>query len=150
MIPEEEILQNIREMGYVTINSCVINHSYYKLNDGTIIRALVNVNGIAPEPNNPQGFAINSTNLVNAFVPKEKRHPELFQPFQNITEQDITDSDVDFEVLRENFSVYNLSNEHVLSIKTVAGQIRKTKFYTKEGEPIYTVHTNPIVKIKKK
>jgi len=37
----------------------------------------------------------------------------------------------------------------VLSVKTVAGQISKTKFLTQDGEPIYLVSTTPVVKVKK-
>lgn len=150
MIPEEEILGNIKDMGYVTITPRAINPSYYKLNDGTIIRALVQVNSLVPDPKNPDGFSVNQNNLVIAYVPKEKRNPISFQPYNPAElEQNIVDQDVDFEVLRENFSVYELSNNMVLSVKTVVGQIRKTKFYTKEGEPVYIINTNPIIKVKK-
>lgn len=148
LIPEEEVLQNIRGMGYATITPRSVSPSYYKLNDGTIIRALVHLNAAVPEPSNLQGFSLNTTNLVNAFVPKEKRRPEAFEPYGQITEQDVVDPDVEFEVLRENFSVYDLSNRITISLKTVVGQIKKTKHHTKEGEPIYTVNTNPIYKVK--
>ena len=64
--------------------------------------------------------------------------------------QCIIDEDVEFEVLQENFSVYDLSNDFVLSIKTVLGQVKKTDGLTATGEPIYTVNVNPIIKFKKK
>lgn len=148
MIPEEEALQNIRDMGYITVTPKAVKPSYYKLNDGTIIRALVSLNGAVPVPNNPHGVSLNTTNLVNAFVPKEKRRPEAFEPHKQTAEQDVVDHDVEFEVLRENFSVYDLSNNMTISLKTVVGQIKKTKHYTKEGEPVYTVNINPIYKVK--
>lgn len=135
-------------MGYVTITPKVVEPSYYKLHDGTILGVLANLNSVVPDPNNPQGYGVNVSNLVNTFVPKEKRRPEAFERNARITEQDIIDPDVDFEVLRENFSVYELSNNMIISVKTVVGQIKKTKFYTREGEPIYNVNTNLIHKIK--
>jgi len=148
LVPEEEVLQNIRGTGYVTIIPRAVNPSYYRPNDGTIVRALVSLNAAVPEPNNTRGLSLNTANLVNAFVPKEKRRPEAFEPCGQVTERDIVDPGVEFEVLRENFSVYGLSNNMAISIKTVVGQIRKTKYHTKEGEPIYTVNTNPIYKVK--
>lgn len=150
MIPEEEVNENVREMGYVTLKPRAVYPSYYKLHDGTIVRALIHINYLIPDPKKPEGFAVNSTNIVSAFVPKEKRRPEAFQPYTPADLQSgIIEDDVDFEVLRENFSVFDLSNSMTLSVKTVVGQIRKTKYYTKDGEPIYIINTNPIVKAKK-
>ena len=150
MIPEEEIGNNVKEMGYITLKPRAIYPSYYKLNDGTIIEAHIHVNYLLPDPLNPQGFAVNSTNLVTAFVPKEKRKPTAFEPYSPAELQSgVIEEDVDYEVLRENFSVYDLSNGLVMSIKTVMGQIRKTKYYSRDGEPIYMVNINPILKIKK-
>ena len=125
--------------------------SYYKLNDGTIICAIVAIHTLVPDPKNPDGFGVNSTNVIHAFTPKEKRKPTAFQHYtpQQLTEG-IIDDDVEYEVLHENFSVYDLSNGLTLSVKTVVGQIKKTKFFTRDGEPVYVVNTNPIIKTKKK
>ncbi len=150
MIQEEEIQHNLSDMGYIIITPRALYPSYYKLTDGTIVRALININYLIPDPQAPQGFAINSTNEITAFVPRENRHPELCQPYNptNLLVDPI-DDDVGFEVLRENFSVYDLSNGMVLNVKTVVGQIIKTKYYTHGGEPIYNINTNPIIKAKK-
>ena len=150
MIPEEEILDNLKDMGYILASPRALYPSYYKLADGTIIKALININYLIPDPQSPQGFAINSTNTVSAFVPRENRHPELFKEYNPADIlKSVVDDDVNFEVLRENFSVYDLSNDMVLSVKTVVGQIRKTSLYTRDGEPIYHINTNPIIKAKK-
>lgn len=149
MIPEEEIFTNIREMGYITVTPIKIWPSYYKLADGTIIRALVNINYLLSNPSSPEGFTVNSNNSVNAYVSKEKRHPEKFEEYNpSDLQSGVIDVDVEFEVLRENFSVYEMSNKMKISVKTVVGQIRKTKFYTKEGEPVYIISPNPIIKTK--
>lgn len=150
MIPEEEVLNNIKEMGYVALKPRAIYPSYYKLHDGTIVQAFIHVNYLLADPNTPQGFRVNSTNLVTAFVPREKRKPASFQPFtQEELQNGVVEEDVEYEVMRENFSVYELSNGLVMSIKTVMGQIRKTKYFTIDGEPIYLVNVNPILKVKK-
>lgn len=124
--------------------------SYYKLKDGTIIKALININYLIPDPKSPDGFAISSTNTIVAFVPKEKRKPMAYEPYNpEELQSGIIDEDMEAEPLRENFSVYDLSNGMVMSVKTVVGQISKTKYYTRDGEPVYIVNANPIVKVKK-
>ena len=149
-VPYEEVEGYIKDMGYVTATPKSLEFSFYKLSDGTIIKVLVHVNHLTPDPKSTQGFAINSTNMMVAYVPKEKRNPAAFQSY-NSTElqKSIIEEDMEPEPLRENFSVYDLSNGMILSVKTVAGQINKTKCYTQDGEPIYLVNTTPIVKIKK-
>lgn len=149
-IAKEEVDGWIKDMGYITITPRTIEPSFYKLKDGTIIKALIHVNHLVPDPRSPQGFGVNSTNIVICYVPKEKRNPMAFQPYSPAELQSgIIDDDMEPEPLRENFSVYDLSNGMVLSVKTIAGQISKTKFYSQEGDPIYLVNTTPIVKVKK-
>lgn len=149
-IPHEEVDGWIKDMSYVTVTPRTLEPSYYKLKDGTIIKALIHVNHLIADPRSTQGFAVNSINIVSCYVPKEKRTPAAFQPYNPAELQSgITDDDMEPEPLRENFSVYDLSNGMVLSVKTVAGQISKTKFFTPDGEPVYLVSTTPIVKVKK-
>lgn len=150
MIPEEEIYSNIVEMGYITVKPTQIFASFYKLSDGTILKVVFALNYVLPDPRQPGALTINSTNIVSTFVPTEKRNPAAFIPYSpSELRHRIENEDVDFEVLQESFSVYNLSNGLVLSVKPVLAQVTKTKFYNKEGEPIYSVNVNPIIKIKK-
>ncbi len=151
--PNEEIEKEIQEMGYITVKPRVINPSYYKLKDGTVVKIVASVNHFTPDPKaapNSEGFAVNSVNIVTAFVPREKRNPTLFQPYtQSDLETSIIDEDMEPITLKEEFSVYELSNDFVVSVKAVVSQIKKTKYYTPAGEPVYTVNSTPIVKIKK-
>jgi len=150
VVPEEEIESNIKEMGYITVKPRVVYPSYYKLKDGAIIKALININHLIADPKSPEGFAVSSTNTIVVFVSKEKRNPIAYQPYNPAELQSgIIDEDMEAEPLRENFSVYDLSNGMVLSVKTVVGQISKTKYYTRDGEPVYLVNANPIIKVKK-
>lgn len=150
VIPEEELLSNIKDMGYVIVKPRAIYPSYYKLSDGTIIKALVNINYLLPDPKSTQGFSINSHNTIIAYVPQEHRIPEAFVQYNPVELQSgIIEEDMEVTTLRENFSVYELSNGMILSVKTVVGQVNKTKFYSREGEPVYIVNTNPIIKVKK-
>lgn len=65
--------------------------------------------------------------MISPYVPKEKRKPEAYRPCDHSElANSISDEDVEFEVLRENFSVYDLSNSLVLSLKTILAQVKKT------------------------
>jgi hypothetical protein len=147
MIPEEEIYSNIVDMGYVTAKPRQSFASFYRLTDGTLLKVVFSLNYLLPDPRQPDAMTINSTNIISTFVSKDKRKPEAFVPHSRAELRE--SEDIEFEVLQENFSVYDLSNGFVLSVKPVVAQVLKTKFYNKEGEPIYSVNVNPIVKIKK-
>lgn len=150
MIPEEEIYSNIIEMGYVTVKPRQTFASFYKLSDGTLLKVVFALNYVLPDPRQPGALTVNSTNIVSTFVPMDKRNPAAFVPYSSSDLKNrIENEDVEFEVLQENFSVYDLSNGLVLSVKPVVAQVTKTKFFNKEGEPIYSVNVNPIIKIKK-
>lgn len=153
MISEKEILQNVHSMGYVTCTPRMIKPSYYKLNDGsgTIIRATIFLNHCLPNPQDPIDLEVNSHIDIAAFVPKESRMPDRYKEFQpSEIQSNLIDDDVECETLHEEFSVYDLSNGFVVSLKTVVGQISKSKLFNMAGEPIYGVRANPIFKIKKK
>lgn len=149
-IAHEEVDGWIKDMGYITVVPRVIEPSFYKLKDGTIIKALVNINHVIADPKSPQGFVINSANVVICYVSKANRNPAAYQPYNQAEIQSgIIDDDMEPETLRENFSVYDCSNGMVLSVKTVVAQVSKTKFYTPDGEPVYLVNTTPVLKVKK-
>ena len=150
MISIEEVEKEIQSMGYITVTPRVINPSFYKLSDGTIIRVIAHINYLTPDPKSEQGFGVNSLNNVSAFVPKEKRNPTLYKPYNpSELQTEIKDPDMEPITLKEDFSVYDLSNGLVMSVKSVVSEISKTAFYTPEGEPVYIVNNVPIVKIKK-
>ena len=87
---------------------------------------------------------------MSAFIPKEKRNPMLFQQYNpSELQSGITDEDMDAIPLKEDFSVYELSNGLIMSVKSVASSISKTRYYNPDGEPVYIVNSVPIVKIKK-
>jgi hypothetical protein len=147
---EEDIQKTIQDMDYVIPKAVAINPSYYKLKDETIVKAFIDINHLIPDPNSPDGYAVSSTNIIMAYVPKDKRNPALAKPY-NLSELKaaIIDEDMEPIILKENFSIYELSNGLIMSIKAVAGQISKTKHYNPDGEPVYIVNIVPIVKLKK-
>ena len=147
---ENEINSKIEKMGYILATSSKIIPSYYKIKDNTILKVIVIINHLIPEKDFPDNFGINSTNIVSTFVPIEDRKPESFKPYHlTAIESNITEQDLEFEVLYENFTVYNLSNGWILKVKPVLAQVNKTKLFSVDGEPIYTVNIAPVLKITK-
>lgn len=142
----------LKNMGYVIAKPTgKVKPSYYKLEDGTIIAVSIHVNHLVPDPKNPNGFNINSTNTVTCYVEESHRHPELFDPNNTSDPQSsIVNEDMDVKVLREDFSQFNLSNGTILSVKPVVSQVDKTSIYNQTGEPLYMIGTAPIAKFKVK
>ena len=151
VIPIEEITKEISKMGYITVEpKGDLKPSYYKLKDGTILRVITTVTHLTPNPQSPQGFALNSFNTIICYVPKEYRHPEFYKPFNNSDiKSNIMEEDMDIETLKEEFSVYSLSNGRTMSVKSIVAQVSKTKLYTPDGEPLYVVNITPVIKTKK-
>ena len=148
---EDHIVDTINAMGYVTCKPRQIVPSYYKINDGTgtILRVLITVNHLTPRAGREGNFDVNSSIQVGAFVPANSRTQASFVPHTAAdTASTIAVRDVDYEVLREGFSVYSMSNGLTMSVKTAMGQIDKTKLVSPHGEPIYIVNPIPVTKIR--
>lgn len=148
---EEEINSDIKEMGYILATPVNTYPSFYKLKDETIIKIEVLINHLIANPKKANNFSINSTDIFSSFVPRDRRRPDAYRPHsKSDLNQHILQDDVEFEVLQEKFSTYELSNDFTLDLKPVLAQVRKTEFYTPIGEPIYTMNYNPIIKFKRK
>ena len=148
----DEIVNRIKDMGYIlaTPQRAPIP-SFYELDGGTILSALVAVNHLLQDPTNPNDVSINSSISISVYVPPNNRNPRGKQadPDKQVVPS-IIDEDVQCDILREEFNVYNLSNNMVMSVKTVAGQIRKTDLYNDRGEPTYNIDWQPVIKFKKR
>ena len=149
-IPIEEIFKEIKGMGYVTSTPRkILQPSFYKLGDGTILSVLIRINHLVVDPFNPNSVSLNSVNNVHVFVEKSKRQPGTeSKPHKDSIS--IIDDDVECTTLREEFNVYDLSNGDTMSVKSVLGQVRKTNMFSNNGEPIYNIDLQPIIKIKRK
>ncbi len=149
-IPIEEIIDEIKGMGYVTATPRkFLEPSFYKLEDGVILSLLVRINHLVVDPFNPNSVSINSVNNVHVFVEKNKRNP-ITEPVPDTQlSYNIINDDVEYTTLREEFNVYDLSNGDIMSVKSILAQVRKTDKFSNNGEPIYTVEAQPVIKIKK-
>ncbi len=148
-IPLEEIQKDIQAMGYITATPRKTPMpSLYKLNDGTILSITTHINHFIQDPLNPNNASVNMTPpQLLVFVPPDKRNLHGKQGGPNVSVT-ITDEDVEYDTLKEDFNVYDLSNGAVFSIKTVLGQVQKTDLHTPIGEPVYNINSQPIIRIK--
>ena len=60
----------------------------------------------------------------------------------------VIDEDVQNKEVISDFSEYELSNGMIIQIRTVVSQIKKTKYFSQDGEPVYTVTVAPVIKFK--
>lgn len=152
MIPIEEVEKTIAGYGYLFSKPKKMVPSYYRVvEDGTIIEALVRVESVIQDIKDPTGSGVRTSNSVKSYVPKNNRRPERFVQF-NPTDltSGIIEEDVKTEELSSEFSGYELSDGATISIRTIVNQVNKTKFYSQDGEPVYSVITTPIIKYRGK
>ncbi|HXX98516.1 MAG TPA: hypothetical protein VEL11_15535 [Candidatus Bathyarchaeia archaeon] len=139
----EEVQQRITNYGYLLVgNPKKYSPSYYKVKDETIIGASIRIETVLENPRSGS-HAIRTSNNIKAYVPNELRKPDLYKPFQP---NEIVTGIID----ASEYNDYELSNGVVISIRTIVNQIKKTRYFTKEGEPIYSVIITPVIKTKAK
>lgn len=110
---------------------------------------MIGINHLTSRAGSARDFDVDPSIQVNAFVPSNRRAPDVFVPYSVADlASSIDTSDVKYEVLREEFSVYAMSNGTTISVKAAMGQIDKTKFVTPHGEPVYAVNPFPVTKIR--
>ncbi len=116
----------------------------YKLEDGSTVKLRFILVKLIKQP---IGFAINSTIIVGVFS-----SPDLIgTPSQGIfspqdLEQSIEKKDLQFETVKEDWNVYELKDKSKLSIKPILVSIARTNKHDQNGEPIYAVQPQQIVK----
>jgi hypothetical protein len=91
-------------------------------------------------------FGAASRLVLTVTVPRNMKGPPSKTP---ITPKAVADSivevDVPFEVIREDWNEYRIDGA-VVSIKPIATIISKTSLFDSNGDPVYNVQNQPIVK----
>lgn len=149
---DQQLLEDITDMGYVLPTSRTINSSCYRLTDGTesLVRITFDLHSITPDLGHGN-FKITSSVHVQTFVPPKNRKPEKFKPHDpNDLQSGVMDDDIGYEALSEDFSTFELSNGFVLGIKCVLAQVKRTMFFTPAGEPVYLFNASIVQKVTKK
>lgn len=150
MTSDAEFLKSIEEMGYLNAELISQKWSSYKLIDGTIIRVTIIPYNITVVNQNTDTYTMGHQNIVSAFVSKDKRFKDKFDPTlinKPLTKSDIDSHDVEYIDNCEEFSTFKLDNGVVIKIKAVVGQIRKFTRVTVSGEPIYSINVNPVLRV---
>ena len=148
---EDHIVDMINAMGHVACRPRQIAPGCYKINDGTgtILRVLITVSHLTARAGREGDLDVSSSIQVGAFVPANSRTHASFVPHTAAdTASTIAIRDVDYEVLREGFSVYSMSNGPTMGAKAAMGQTGKTKLVSPHGEPIYIVNSVAVTKIR--
>jgi hypothetical protein len=116
----------------------------YKIEDGSLIKFKLVLVRVMPNKSDPKKYLLNTANVIGVQSPRELRGAPA-PPSANGTYDDLEKKDLDFEVIKENWSEYKLKDGNTLRIKSVIISIDKTKSFGDNGEPIYAVH-NQILK----
>lgn len=135
----------IKDRNYDYIDFEVISEAWnlYALEDGVIVKFKLALIKVMPVTQG-KGYTVNSANVVGVLVPKElKKTPS--PPI--VGKHEIEKKDVNYEILEEKWNEYKLEDRTILKIKPAILGIDKTKSYDSNGEPIYIVHSQPLVKI---
>ena len=146
---EAEIFKEFEDHDYAFVVSSKIEPSYYRIKeDHSIIRCLTRVHATKTNADG-KSFDISATNEISVFTESNNRRPEMFDVNNTqLKKEDIENDDVEYDVIRENFSVYKLTNNKTLSVKTVVSQITKFSKYNRGGEAVYNVTPTPIMRLK--
>jgi len=117
----------------------------YKLEDGSLIKFKLVLVKVMPNKSNPQNYLLNTANIVGVQSQKELRGAPT-PPLTNGTYNDFEKKDLDSEVIKESWNEYKLKDGNTLKIKPAITAIDKTKSFDSNGEPIYVVHSQVLVK----
>lgn len=140
-----DIAELVLDMGYIlAIPKGTPTPSYYKLGDGTILSALIKVNHILIDASESGGGAINHSVEIHTFSPNRSK---LHKPIPQKQPLNIIDQDVACTTIKEEFNDYLVGKDIIVSAKAVVGQIAKTDAYSNEGEPVYNINVQPVIKV---
>ena len=137
-----EIVETIKQMGYIVPNFQKPTPSFYQLQNGDILAVLIRVHYILPNGNDINPI-VNSTTDCYAFT---KRRKALAEQQMNMSPS-ISQSNLKFKVLLEEFNPFRLSNGSIFNVKTVLSQVDKMNIRTQNGEPVYNIRAEPIYNI---
>ena len=117
----------------------------YKLEDGSLIKFKLVLIKVVPSKTDPENYSFNTANVVGVQSPVELRGDPTLPPTKG-TYNDFEKKDLDFEVIKESWNEYKLKGGIIVKIKPAITAINKTKSFDRYGEPIYVVHSQPLIK----
>jgi len=148
---EREIDIKIKRLGYTPFKVKKEKPSFYKLEDGSILKVLSIVNAIILNEKKPNAISVDAQNVVSAFVPK-KLHGEPVTKPVSIPEasKKLDIEDLEFDVIVEPFNEYRVAGKYTLKLKTILNQVNRSKLLNNIGQPIYLINTTLSPKFKRR
>ena len=145
MLHNSDVERQIQDMGYILATPIKSPMpSLYKLDDGTILTALIKVNHILTGVSRLGTGAVNHSTDIRVFAPSRNKAAKHMRPDQPPT---IIDQDIQCTPLREEFNDYAVGANIIVSTKAVVGQVAKTDLHSEVGEPVYNINVQPVIKI---
>lgn len=117
----------------------------YKLGNGSLIKFKLVLVKVMPIKSDPKNYSLNTANVVGVESPSKLRGAPTPPPPTG-TYNDFEKKDLDYEVIEESWNEYKLEDGNTLKIKPAITTINKTKSFDSNGEPIYVVHSQVLVK----
>jgi len=123
--------------------------SIYKTKDGAVIKMKLILLKLlltdVDESGNPL-FAAGSNLIFAVTVPHEMKGAPNDQPVTQKQIQDsLVESDIPFETVKEEWNTYNAEGA-VVNVKPIATVISRSSLFDGNGDPIYYIQYQPIVK----
>jgi len=135
---------SLQPVEFRTINE---GWSMYELADGSVLRGRIIVLKIMKLGPHEYGFKASSVFAVDP--PEKLKGPpsgERFSPEE--LEKSIVEEDIEFKTIKEEWNVFKV-NDEMLFVKLVISKVSRTDKYDGDGDPIYLINSQPIIKIKK-
>ena len=133
------------DFDYVDFKTIGEPWNFYKLENGSLIKFKLILVKVMPIKNDPKNYSLNTANVVGVQSPRELRGAPTPPP-PNGSYGDSEKKDLDYEVIKESWNEYKLKDGNTLKIKPAITAIDKTKNFDSNGEPIYVVHSQVLVK----
>lgn len=138
--------KNAVELPFETIHE---GWSIYTVKGGAVIKMKLILLKLflkdVDDSGNPR-FTAGSSLIFAVSVPPEMKGTPSNEPItQKQIEDSIVQSDIPFETVKEEWNEYNVEGA-VVSVKPIATIISKSSLFDSNGDPIYSVQNQPIVK----
>lgn len=127
--------------------------NWYKLRDGSKLKTkFVLVKAVFSGVDEIGGVrvSVNSSNVVGSVdvPPNLKGTPSDKKYSREELASSVVEEDIPFDILNEGWNEYRFKNDVQLSVKLTLVKVSRTNKYLPDGDPIYLVNTQPIIKPK--
>ena len=149
MSEREKYEKAIREAGFEPFRTLSESWVVYALKDGSYVKIRANVIKISRRLDNEEkmSFNLNANMTIGVISPGSLKGTPTLRP---ITPQElqaaVVDNDIEFSVVEEEWSKFELHDGTVISVKPVLISASRTGIYDPGGEPIYNVTHHLLVK----